>query len=81
VNGGDHEAGFLSGKYGDACRGANGDAGGWTRHWQCIHPGLRPRLSLKKINRCTPTKPKPFGRSDLQTTPRLSRAGRNIGFR
>jgi hypothetical protein len=31
-------------------------------------------LSLKKINRCTPTKRKLFGRSDLHTTPCKSRA-------
>jgi hypothetical protein len=49
--------------------------------WRCIHPGLRPRLSLKQINRCTSTKPKLFGRSDPQTTPRMSRAGGNIEFR
>jgi hypothetical protein len=82
VNEGDHEAGFpfvdVRGKYGDACRGATGDAG----PPMAVHSSrTSPAPEFEEDQPMYPTNPNPFGRSDLQTTPRLSRAGGNIGFR
>jgi hypothetical protein len=46
---------------------------------RCIHLGLRPRLSLKKINRCT-RQNRSHSAGQIYRR-RLARAGGNIGFR